>query len=93
MEQHVQQVQQHIQNPGMVLQLWNWVVLGMGAAIGFLGNQLRSKASRRQVDALEEDLDQKVSKDQFTEFKDGNTALHKANGAKLDTVISQLNRR
>lgn len=90
MEQHVQQAQQHIQNPGMVLQLWNWIVLGLGGVITYLATQLRGKASKDQVDDLAEDLDKKVGKDQFKEFKDGNTALHKANGAKLDTIISHF---
>ena len=49
------QVQEQIQqNPGMVMQLWNWIVLGLGGVLAFLVNGMRSKASIRHVKSLEE---------------------------------------
>jgi len=89
----VQAIAPIVQEPGMMTALWNWLFAGMGGIILYLANQVRGKASSRHVESIEEDLDKKVGKDQFIEFKEGNTALHKANGAKLDTVISQLNSR
>jgi len=85
------------QNSGAILQLWDWIAVGMGGVLAYLANALRGKASRSHIESIQKEIksldDEKVGKDRFEEFKEGNTALHKANGEKLDTVISQLNSR
>lgn len=79
------------QESGMIMALSNWLIMGMSSVVLFMANSLRGKANKRHVEALEKQISRKIGKDQFAEFKEGNTALHKANSAKLDTVIAQLN--
>lgn len=55
--------------------LWGYLFGGMGGTIVYILTLLRDK----------------VSKDQFKEFKEGNTAQHKSHSKKLDTIIQNQN--
>ncbi len=57
--------------------LWGWLFGGMGGTIAYILMLLKDK----------------VGKDQFREFKEGNTAQHKSHSKKLDTIIANMPRK